>query len=284
MPIISTQVITLAARVSRDSQFRNAIRTGFHPCLKRTVCVVIHLRAISQTETQRLRGLPHHAEVSAPGPAVSRQTTISRSTTNRNTAFEVRRHILQRHTRTNGELVVYLPGNVRIKVKDLHFSVHAVVGKFPVALIFSRHTERNRDTEAKPHVFIHLMREEHVGNRHTVLGTVIRISFIRLNIEIEISHHGTHLKLRARQKNHTGRVVPDGGQIVTHDTGAGVGAAQTRHRLFGEHKAARVGCGRGSRRKRECCRKLEHCVLHRNSPLGTGLIRFTDNAPASSCY
>ena len=94
-------------------------------------------------------------------------------------------------------------------------------------------------------------------------------ALIRRNFEIEIRHHGAHLHRRPGQKAHTGRVVPYGRQIVAHDTGTGIRAAETRYGLFGQHEAARNGRRRQSGGKRRSCRQFQrevfHSVLHRMS-------------------
>ena len=98
---------------------------------------------------------------------------------------------------------------------------------------------------------------------------VKRRTAVRRNFEIEIRHHGAHLHRRPGQKAHTGRVVPHGRQIVAHNTGAGIRAAETRHGLFGQHEAARNGRRRQSGGKRRSCRQFQrevfHSVLHRMS-------------------
>ena len=102
-----------------------------------------------------------------------------------------------------------------------------------------------------------------------VTAIVKRRTAVCRNFEIEIRHHGAHLHRRPGQKAHTGRVVPHGRQIVAHDTGAGIRAAETRYGLFGQHEAARNGRRRQSGGKRRSCRQFQrevfHSVLHRMS-------------------
>ena len=97
-----------------------------------------------------------------------------------------------------------------------------------------------------------------------MLAAVVRIAGVVLHRQIERSEHAAELELRAREQRHAGRVVPDGGKVITHDAGAGIGPAKTCHGLLHQLEAARLSRRNRTRDENSRSSQFDCGVLHKN--------------------
>ena len=97
-----------------------------------------------------------------------------------------------------------------------------------------------------------------------MLAAVVRIAGVVLHRQIERSEHAAELELRAREQRHAGRVVPDGGKVITHDAGAGIGPAKTCHGLLHQLEAARLSRRNRTHDENSRSSQFDCGVLHKN--------------------
>ena len=197
---------------------------------------MLNSRAVCQTKAKFIGRANHDAKVITPVPAVSFNLAVShihtRESRGIHTHTEFSLSILNRNTGADADEIAHLVSNARVHVKGVNLGRGTAVGMLPIAVIFRTHTEGHRHGKTQPHLVVDLVGHVTSRNHLAFQTTVFRFTVIAFEISIQTDPNAAGLKTRAVEQRHTGRVVVHSRQIVTDDTGAGIGTAGTQRGLF----------------------------------------------------
>ena len=235
------------------------------------VGVVRDVRAIGEADADGLDRLEHHAHVPAPGPAVALNVGMGCRLETRNVEAEAEfgLGVLERDAAADAELVVDLPGQIRVDVEGEDHGLGATVHAAPVFIEFGAHAVRDGEAKAGPEAVVDLVGDEAGGNGLALETAVFRDGAVTaFVVKIDRNPGTRRLHARAGEKRHAGGIVVNGGKVVTHDAGAGHGTAHLDGGLLGELEARGVGLGgKGAGNHHRSGGNLESRVLQRKTPV-----------------
>ena len=231
---------------------------------------MLNLRAVGNTEANIFNRHEEDAGVPAPGRARRFELAVNVRRLGKGgirrsrTAHAERRvDVLEGNPRAEADLVRHFPGHARVEVEHHDFGVRTMILVGPVAVVFGRHAEGNREGEAHPGRVVHLVRDVGVRNEFGRLATVFGGAAVVGVVEVETHADEAELSGGARSERHARGVVVDARDVGAVDARTGVGTAEAERGLFGKLEAAGVRRGRekgrnGSRGRSD----LEGGVLH----------------------
>ena len=240
------------------------------------VGVVSDVRAVGEAEANGLDRLEHQAHVPAPGPAVALDVGVDRvldrlvanGNGNNPAGAKFGLGVLERDAAADAELFIDLPGQVRVDVEGEDHGLGAALPAFPTFAVFRAHAVGDGETKTGPETVVDLMREEAGGNGLALETAVFALAGVAFVVKIDRNPGARRLHARAGEKRHARGVVVDGGKVVTHDAGAGHGAADLDGGLLGELEARSVGLGgKGAGNHHRSGGNLESRVLQRKTPV-----------------